>query len=183
MMSDKKISPEDKALFRQAMAGVKPIKNTEKRDDKPLKFPSQGEKLVPIDPTYPENKDNARFLSDAINEPVFDHTTLSYQQNPLPLKRIKQLKSGTIAFQSQLDLHGFRGDEAKAALLTYLKKVRLAGIRCVLIIHGKGSYGAEPPRIKNLVNVWLQQLPEVLAFHSAIPKDGGTGALYVLLKR
>ncbi|EXJ09223.1 Smr domain protein [Nitrincola nitratireducens] len=37
--------------------------------------------------------------------------------------------------------------------------------------------------IKSCVNDWLQQIPQVLAFTSAQPKDGGTGAVYVLLKR
>lgn len=57
------------------------------------------------------------------------------------------------------------------------------GKRCLLIIHGKGGIQGAPPVIKNLLNRWLPQINEVIAFHSALPKDGGSGAIYVLLKR
>lgn len=181
-MSDKKISSQDKELFHQAMDGVKPIKPNKKIENKQIKPPTVTKRMQK-DTYSKRNESNAQYLSDYINEPVLDNTVLSYQHHPLPLKRMKQLKKGDIPFQSKLDLHGYRSEEAKSKLLDHLNKARQEGIRCVLIIHGKGSYGGEPPRLKNLVNVWLQQIPEVIAFHSAIPKDGGTGALYVLLKR
>ena len=54
--------------------------------------------------------------------------------------------------------------------------------KIILVIHGKSGKDSSPPVIKNLVNSYLRQMPEVLAFYSAQPKDGGTGAVYVLLK-
>jgi len=53
----------------------------------------------------------------------------------------------------------------------------------MLLIHGKGGYEGAPPVIKNLISRWLPQFDEILAFHSAKAKDGGHGAVYVLLKR
>jgi DNA-nicking Smr family endonuclease len=56
--------------------------------------------------------------------------------------------------------------------------------RCVRIIHGKGkSSEGKLPVLKGKVNSWLRQRDEVIAFCSARPSDGGTGAVYVLLKR
>ncbi len=178
-MSEKKISSSDKALFRQATADVKPIKPNMKRERQQTPSKISIPKYLPTDNVLKED----RYLSDYINPPVSDHTILSYQHHPLPAKRMKQLKNGDIPYQARLDLHGFQGDEAKSRLLNFLLKAKEQGKRCVLIIHGKGNYGSDPPRIKNLVNVWLPQLPEVLAFYSAKPKHGGTGAVYVLLKR
>ena len=50
-------------------------------------------------------------------------------------------------------------------------------------MHGKGlRSGPAGPVLKNSVQHWLSQWDEVLAFVSAQPRDGGSGALYVLLK-
>jgi DNA-nicking Smr family endonuclease len=56
---------------------------------------------------------------------------------------------------------------------------------CIRIIHGKGkrSRNNKGPVIKTKVNHWLRQRDDVLAFCSARPIDGGTGAIYVLLRR
>lgn len=101
----------------------------------------------------------------------------------MPRKRLTALRSGEIVSEARLDLHGLNPDSARTSLCDFIEKQTLQGKRCVLIIHGKGSKHGEAPVLKNHVNHWLQQLPQVLAFHSAIPRDGGTGALYVLLKR
>jgi DNA-nicking Smr family endonuclease len=57
------------------------------------------------------------------------------------------------------------------------------GYRCLLITHGKGAQSNPPARIKSYVNHWLQQVENVIAFHSATPRHGGTGSVYVLLKK
>ena len=73
--------------------------------------------------------------------------------------------------------------EAQAALARFIRTAREKNIRCVQIIHGKG-YGSnnQGPKLKPMVNQWLQKREEILAFCSARPADGGTGAVYVLLK-
>jgi DNA-nicking Smr family endonuclease len=54
---------------------------------------------------------------------------------------------------------------------------------CVRIIHGKGLRSRHKgPVIKTKVNTWLRQRDDILAFCSARPVDGGTGAIYVLLR-
>ena len=70
------------------------------------------------------------------------------------------------------------------ALAAFLDRCGHRGARCVHIIHGKGHGSSnQGPVLKNKVNAWLRQREEVLAFCSAQPKDGGTGAVYVLLRR
>ena len=73
---------------------------------------------------------------------------------------------------------------AREALALFLRDVRREHQTCVRIIHGKGKGSRHRgPVLKQKVNHWLRQRDEVLAFCSARPVDGGSGALYVLLRR
>ena len=98
-------------------------------------------------------------------------------------KVFRKLKRGQYSIEAELDLHGLTKVEAEEQLNMFISEIRDQGIRCVRIIHGKG-YGStnKGPVIKPLVNRWLQQRSEILAFCSARPADGGTGAVYVLVK-
>jgi len=108
---------------------------------------------------------------------------LSYAQEGLQNKTFKKLKRGQYRIDAELDLHGMTRIDAQEQLNIFIAEVRHHGCRCVRIIHGKG-YGSSNngPVIKPLVNTWLRRRKEILAFCSARPADGGTGAVYVLLK-
>ena len=97
---------------------------------------------------------------------------------------LRKLRRGQFAIEAELDLHGYIVPEAREALAVFLRDAQLTGKRCVRIIHGKGL-GAEGrlPVLKIKVNSWLRQKDQVLAFCSTRPQDGGTGAVYVLLKK
>ena len=109
--------------------------------------------------------------------------TLSYMQPGVQKQVFRKLKRGQYSIEDELDLHGLTKVEAEEQLNKFFFDVRNRGIRCVRIIHGKG-YGStnKGPVIKPLVNRWLRQRSEILAFCSARPVDGGTGAVYVLVK-
>ncbi len=97
---------------------------------------------------------------------------------------LKKLRKGLISIQGELDLHGLTVTMAREQLANYLYHCQQTGKRCVRIIHGKGRGSAQgKPVIKNKVNIWLRQRDEVLAFCSARQNDGGTGAIYLLLKK
>jgi DNA-nicking Smr family endonuclease len=85
--------------------------------------------------------------------------------------------------QSHLDLHGMNRDEARHHVALFLAECLQQGQRCVRIVHGKGlgSPGREPV-LKKLVQGWLAQRKEVLAFCQARPADGGAGAVVLLLR-
>ena len=179
-MTDDKISNEDKALFREHMREVKPLNKQKKRTTAPntiLAAPPR-KKTTPI-----EIKPQNYYLSDYISDPVLPDTLLSYVNPDLPNKRFRALKNGQIPWEARLDLHGATTDDTRQSLCRFIQIQYQKHTRCVLIIHGKGGHQSAPPVIKNLINRWLPQLEEVLAFHSALAKDGGQGAVYVLLKR
>ncbi len=109
--------------------------------------------------------------------------TLSYVQSGIQKQVFRKLKRGQYSIEAELDLHGLTRDEAQQQLNEFILEVRERGMRCVRIIHGKG-YGSSNhgPVIKPLVNQWLRKRNEILAVCSARPVDGGTGAVYVLIK-
>ena len=173
------INDEDKALFRALMKEVKPLKKSKKQT---LPTPKP---LIKVRPPILEEKVSAPspYLSDTLQDTVLSEEILSYCQSGLNRQRFKELKQGRIPWVSRLDLHGLNSDTAKERLIHFIHEQYEQHHRCLLLIHGKGGHQGAPPLIKNLVNRWLTQFEEVLAFHSALPKDGGSGALYVLLKR
>jgi DNA-nicking Smr family endonuclease len=97
---------------------------------------------------------------------------------------LRRLRRGQFSVEQDLDLHGFTVTMAREALLAFLQDARRARNTCVRVIHGKGRGSRHgQPVLKKKVNAWLRQRDEVLAFCSARPVDGGTGAVYVLLRR
>jgi DNA-nicking Smr family endonuclease len=78
-------------------------------------------------------------------------------------------------------------EEARAAVESFIEGSRTGGKRCVLIVTGRGLHSKdEIPVLKDRVKSWLERgriARSVLAFVSARPCDGGTGAVYVLLRR
>lgn len=92
---------------------------------------------------------------------------------------LRKFKRGQCQPEATLDLHGCRIFEAEEAFDHFMQESLAENLRVLLIIHGKGAQAI----LKNQVNDWLKEHSQVLAFCSAKPKDGGLGAVYVLLKK
>ncbi len=108
---------------------------------------------------------------------------LHYRGDGVQKRVMSRLQRGQMRPQARLDLHGLTREPAFQALRQFVTGSQSAGLRCVLVIHGQGYRSADNvPVLKRAVDGWLRQLPQVLAFCSAIPPDGGTGAVYVLLR-
>jgi DNA-nicking Smr family endonuclease len=101
----------------------------------------------------------------------------------LPRSVLRDLRRGRWVVQAKLDLHGMNRDQARLSVAEFLVSSYRHGQRCVRIVHGKGlrSPGREPV-LKKLVQGWLAQRQEVLAFCQARTIEGGAGALIVLLQ-
>lgn len=96
---------------------------------------------------------------------------------------LRKLRRGRFAIGADLDLHGMTVPLARRALQAFLADCLLADERCVRVIHGKGLRAPSRASVlKSRVDAWLRQDAGVLAFCSARAQDGGTGAVYVLLK-
>jgi len=165
---------DDDKLFNQAMQGVNRLQS----DKVNLKTkPSAIKKRAHV--TQPGIADT---LSDDFIPPCEDH--LEYMRPGVQKSYLKQIRNGKIPIEDEIDLHGYRRDDARQTLLAFLDHAQLQQYKLVKIVHGKG-YNSDNnrPVLKAMVNKWLQNIPDVLAFVSATPRDGGIGAVYVLLKK
>jgi DNA-nicking Smr family endonuclease len=99
---------------------------------------------------------------------------------------IRRLRRGQLPIEAALDLHGHRQDDAHRALIGFVGAHQAAGRRLVLVVTGKGLRGDRSGVLRRQVPLWLNAPPlrdKILAFDYARPEHGGTGALYILLKR
>lgn len=159
---------KDRALFLIATEGVTPLKFEARAETG--KAPAKRKHAVPQEEIVRD------YLSDSITFPE-DETAFC---KPGLSGELKKLKRGKFPIEAELDLHGMRRDEARRALLEFIKHSR--GCRTVRIVHGKGYGSNGEPILKAKVRSWLVQIPEVLAFCETKPVDGGSGALIALLK-
>jgi len=107
---------------------------------------------------------------------------LLYRRDEVPPHILQRLARGHYAVQDELDLHHASAAHAGAMLREFLHEAHLYGHRCVRIIHGKGMRSdGGIPGLKNMLDRMLRRRADVLAFHSAPSRQGGTGAVLVLL--
>jgi len=117
------------------------------------------------------------------SSPVAGDAVLSFQRAGVRIQEMRKLRRGLFPAEAELDLHGLTQAAARDSLSSFLVASRDLGFRCVRIIHGKGSRSAGRGAVlKTAVDAWLRRHSDVLAFVSAKAIDGGTGALYVLLR-
>ena len=109
---------------------------------------------------------------------------LSYRRPGIGTDVTRKLRKGGWSIQGQVDLHGLRREDAREALVDFIKDAARMGWRCVRVVHGKGlGSPGKTPVLKSKVHSWLVQKQEVLAFVQARPAHGGAGALVVLLSQ
>lgn len=170
---------DDKSLFHQEMAQVKPLKPSNKIPHKSRASASTGRNQYAEEPAESEVEDT---FSDF---PTLDcPDNLQFSRDGVQKSLFKKLRNAKLPLENHLDLHGKTVAQARTSLQQFISECTHLGCRCALVIHGKGySSPNNKPVIKAYVNRWLQESSSVLAFSSALPCDGGSGAVYVLFKR
>jgi DNA-nicking Smr family endonuclease len=101
-------------------------------------------------------------------------------------EHLRRLRRGEVPVELRVDLHGLVAKEARRRLAAELERAQAAGLRCVLVVHGRGLHSEGPAVLREGVADWLSTAPlvaRVMAFASARPEHGGSGASYVLLRR
>jgi DNA-nicking Smr family endonuclease len=172
----------DLESFRKFCKSVKPLK----QDNKVTRQASPPSKTMTNTHNHTQlsepNKITHQYSINTL-EKVGSDTILHYNQPHLHRKLLRQMKRGTFSIEATLDLHQCTVDETLHRATQFLDASCEQGFRWVLIVHGKGRLSKQGiPVLKSFLNHWLKDNPCVLAFHSAQPKHGGSGALYVLLK-
>jgi len=96
----------------------------------------------------------------------------------------KKLRMGHYQVDACLDLHRMTVETARKEVYSFLNDCHQYNLRVVMILHGKGDRNPDNvATLKSHLAVWLPQIDEVLALHSALKRHGGTGAVYVMLKK
>ena len=105
----------------------------------------------------------------------------------LDKRTAQRLKRGQLKLEARLDLHHLTQAEAQHALIHFTIESISQGKRTVIVITGKGlKRTGEVGVLRTMVPRWLNQAPlreKIVAFCEAAPKDGGSGALYLRLKK
>ncbi|MDO9104806.1 MAG: Smr/MutS family protein [Methylovulum sp.] len=175
-MTKKIPTSEESDLFRETIGKVRSVKN-----DKVPVTPQGKPKPYPKRPALNVHE-HLTGVADTDIASVGREDTLSFVSSDMQKNVLTKLRQGYFGLDAEIDLHGLSSNDAKQQLLKFLQCCTKEGCRCVHIVHGKGYRSPDHyPILKNNLNLWLRQHPDVQAFCSAAPKDGGTGAVYVLL--
>ena len=173
----------DKELFSRAVGPVKALPPRHRPGHRAELSPLQA---LPI--AVQHQLDEMAVMREALSD-EFDAETLldtddalSYRRTGIGTDVTRKLRKGGWSIQGQVDLHGLRREDAREALVDFIKDATRMGWRCVRVVHGKGlGSPGKTPVLKSKVQSWLIQKQEVLAFVQARPAHGGAGALVVLL--
>jgi len=179
---------DDLELFRRAMRDVRPLKGSERAAGTPRRPAARArfaraERAAVLRESL-ESADPAASSSTGVDlYEVQPGDELLFHRTGVPETILRRLRRGLYRVDYEVDLHGLTVSAASKRLTAVLRDARAQGMRCLRIIHGKGlRSGTRGPVLKNAVNAQLRRTDAVLAFASARPRAGGTGATLVLLR-
>ncbi|RWK33514.1 Smr/MutS family protein [Mesorhizobium sp.] len=165
-----RLSEDDRVLWNLVARTAKPLKGksaidipADIADD--TKPPLRAQAMAPAAAT----KAKTQHVSHALDEPT-----------------LEKLSKGRLPIEGRVDLHGLSQDEAYSLLFSFLHRAHAGGIRYVLVITGKGSSSGGDGILRRAVPAWLSTpafRPLVSSHDHAARKHGGSGALYVRLRR
>jgi DNA-nicking Smr family endonuclease len=171
---------DDSALFRRAMRDVVPLKSSQRA-------PSPRRRIRARASFARAERQAVLRESLGISDDLYEvqpGDELIFKRAGVPQTVLRRLRRGQYRVEAEIDLHGMTVAEASAQLGDFLRAARANALRCVRVIHGKGlRSGNRGPVLKNTVNALLRRSDPVLAFASARPVAGGTGATLVLISR
>ncbi len=179
--------PEESRLFLEAVSDVIPLPNREKkayRNPRALRAPSH--------PPPDEEQETLAHLNGLVQGSIdmdirFTDEYMEGAITGVGRKVLRRLRRGEFPVQDHVDLHGMTRNTARDRVDEFLTESHKKGLRCVLIVHGRGlNSPSSDPVLKKQIPLWFTRGPArkvVLAFATARPYDGGAGAVYVLLRQ
>jgi len=172
----------DDALFLAEMDGVAPLAESHLRvrAESP-EAPSLAQLARRQAAANTAKDNNTLTLGEVPPDDPFDE--IAFKRDGVQTGVYRKLRLGRYPQEATLDLHRMTVREAREAVWRFVHDAQRAGLRSVIITHGRGDRSETPGRLKSYVAHWLPTLPLVLAFHSAQRHHGGYGACYVLLRK
>ncbi len=182
-MRKKDLDPKDIELFRQQMEDVTPL--THNMAELPQTSVRRAVRMPSSDITntaIPTRLVETRFEPESVT--ISNESIIQFRRSGIQDRIFRKLQRGQFPIEAELDLHGMTAYRAKIALDQFMEQVKYNNKQsCIRIIHGKGHGSKDGlPVIKRQTQLWLQCNINVLAYCSCRISDGGTGAIYVLVK-
>jgi len=172
------MADDDDELFREEMADVTPLRPAGAAPRPPRRQPTPGQ-LYRREAAQREMDGGGNFLPASFIEPVDPQAELSYKRAGIQRGVFQSLQQGRYPVEATLDLHLMSVEEAREQVYQFIRDCCRLDVRLALINHGKGRHAI----LKSCIARWLPMFAEVMAFHSAQRFHGGTGAVYVLLRK
>ena len=170
-------------LFASEMSGVTPLKREPR--ERLLKKESVDVTKRRQAATHSLSRGDNHLSDDGVS-PLDAWYVLEFKRSGIQNGVYRKLRLGHYDIEARLDLHRFTVAEARTEIWSFFKEAANLGLRTLLITHGKGFGNKEKSGsgvLKGYVNRWLRDMEDVQAFHSAQPQHGGTGSVYVLLRK
>ncbi|MCW7551470.1 DNA endonuclease SmrA [Endozoicomonas gorgoniicola] len=175
------MSLEDHDLFLQEMQGVTPIKQSVTADIQKSHRETPGQRQRRH--AAQQELSDPNFLSLDNPRWVKPHDHLEYKKSGVQTGVFKKLRLAKYDNEARLDLYQHTVKEARAAIFQFINDCTEHELRNVLIVHGRGHNSSPPAKMKSYVNTWLREFDQVLSFHTALREHGGSGAVYVSLRK
>lgn len=172
---------DELSLFLQEVADVRPMRSDNTLSLTGTSAPTEAQ-LARRQAATTEQLTLDHLSMEAV-EMLDPHAIVGFKRDGVQEGVYKKLRLGKYELQASLDLHQKTLNEARQALVQFIADCEVRDIRCLLILHGKGERSTPRAVLKSHVSTWLPQLPAVMAMHSAERRHGGSGALYVLLRK
>lgn len=176
------MSEDESDLFKKEMEGVKPIQR-KRVAEAPKKQELTDAQLARREAAVQHQNRDENILSTEYVDMVGPHDVLAFKRPGVQDGVFRKLRLGKYETEAVLDLHRKSVKEAREEVFDFIRACLASSVRTVMILHGKGERSDPPALLKSYVNKWLPELDAVMAYHSAQLRHGGSGALYVMLRK
>lgn len=174
---------EERMQFLEEMQGVRPIRKPDRADISSSRALTPGQLERQRAAVSDFARDTNPLTSDHI-ELLTANDILSFQRPGIQHGVFRKLRLGQYQIEARLDLHRMTVEKARVEVFGFIRDCLRYGLRSVLILHGKGQRNPDNiALLKSYLAKWLPELDAVMAFHSAQAHHGGTGAVYVMLRK
>lgn len=177
---------DDKDLFRSQFSDIEPIKKTDrvvlhKSSDITNKDYAR---RVAVNGPEEQGSESFETVSDDYVDMVKPGDLLAFKRSGVQDGVFKKFRLGKYPIEGRLDLHRKTVAEARIEVFQFVREALSYDFRMLIILHGKGERNIDRQAVlKSYVAKWLKEIPDVMAYHSAIQQHGGMGAVYVLLRK
>lgn len=139
-----------------------------------------------VSPLKKKSKGSTLVLQKIPVQTATDKPVLLLPQPSIEKTTLKKLRKGTLSIQARIDFHGMREHEAHTCFNHFIRQCAHEQKKYLLVVTGKGKSLHSEGVLRKSLPQWIE-LPDIreyiLSYSHASPKDGGSGAWYIILRK